>query len=219
MRERSMRGRRRSTRRRRTEKAETDERLASSKEDRPRGHPGVARRGREVLDDVEGEKCSMTDAEWQERQKTRAAEMAAVSKALAILASDDAHDLYARTFNKAAASLLQQRSSEQSARRDQASRLLTAAARRLHSQALSRLALSARLDAFEEVKKAIDSMLSALQEEQAAEVKHKETSALRSSTRTSSRPRRRRWRKDLEAKIAQLETTIKHLTEDPTSTL
>merc|ERR1712146_429438 len=45
------------------------------------------------------EKCSMTDAEWEERQKTRQLEMAAVSKALSVLSTDDAHDLFTKTFN------------------------------------------------------------------------------------------------------------------------
>merc|ERR1719350_2181143 len=47
------------------------------------------------------EKCQMTDKEWEERQKTRQLEMEAVSKALAILSGDDAHDLFTRTFNPA----------------------------------------------------------------------------------------------------------------------
>merc|ERR1712072_1652171 len=47
------------------------------------------------------EKCSMTDKEWEERQKTRQEEMEACSKALAILSGDDAHDLFTRTFNPA----------------------------------------------------------------------------------------------------------------------
>merc|ERR1712039_314824 len=47
------------------------------------------------------DKCQMTDKEWEERQKTRQAEMQAVSKALSILSSDDAHDLFTRTFNPA----------------------------------------------------------------------------------------------------------------------
>ena len=36
----------------------------------------------------------MTDSEWEERQKTRQLEMEACSKALAVLSSDDAHDLF-----------------------------------------------------------------------------------------------------------------------------
>merc|ERR1712184_42946 len=47
------------------------------------------------------EKCQMTDKEWEERSKTRQLEMEAVSKALAVLSSDDAHDLFTRTFNPA----------------------------------------------------------------------------------------------------------------------
>jgi len=193
------------------EKAETDERLATSKEDLEDTQESLAADEKFLM--MLKEKCSMTDAEWQERQKTRADEMAAVSKALAILAGDDAHDLYTRTFNKAA-SLLQQRSSEQSARRDQASRLLTAAAKRLHSQALAGLALSARLDAFEKVKKAIDDMLAALQEQQAAEVKHKDFCVAELNENELQTEKKTMEKQDLEAKIAQLETTIKHLTED-----
>ena len=47
------------------------------------------------------EKCSSTDAEWEERQKTRQLEMEACSKALAVLSSDEAHDLFTKTFNPA----------------------------------------------------------------------------------------------------------------------
>ena len=47
------------------------------------------------------EKCSVTDAEWEERQKTRQLEMEACSKALAVLSSDDARDLFTKTFNPA----------------------------------------------------------------------------------------------------------------------
>ena len=44
------------------------------------------------------EKCSNTNAEWDERQKTRQMEMEACSEALAVLNSDDAHDLFTKTF-------------------------------------------------------------------------------------------------------------------------
>eukprot|EP00972_Heterocapsa_arctica_P081082 11947716-Heterocapsa_arctica.AAC.1 len=45
------------------------------------------------------EKCSMTDGEWEERQKTRQLEVEACSKALAVLGGDDAHDLFSKTFS------------------------------------------------------------------------------------------------------------------------
>merc|ERR1719236_151342 len=44
------------------------------------------------------EKCQMTDQEWEARSKTRTLEIEAVSKALAILSGDDAHDVFSRTF-------------------------------------------------------------------------------------------------------------------------
>ena len=68
------------------------------------------------------EKCQMTDSEWEERQKTRQLEREAVSKALAVLSGDDAHDLFTRTFNPA---LLQEESSMHSARRLLAAKLLS----------------------------------------------------------------------------------------------
>merc|ERR1719287_336869 len=45
------------------------------------------------------ETCQMTDQEYEERTKTRAEEIKAVSEALAILSSDDAHDTFTSTFN------------------------------------------------------------------------------------------------------------------------
>merc|ERR1719277_1337719 len=98
------------------------------------------------------EKCQMTDKEWEERQKTRQTEMEAVSKALAVLSSDDAHDLFTRTFNPA---LLQEGTTKHSERRARASNVLAAVAERLHNPRLAGLAVKVRLDAFERVKKAI----------------------------------------------------------------
>merc|ERR1719197_2272533 len=95
------------------EKAETDERLANSKQDLEDTQESLAADEKFLM--MLKEKCSMTDGEWEERQKTRAAEMAAVSKALAIISGDDAHDLYTRTFNKGGASFLQERSALSSA--------------------------------------------------------------------------------------------------------
>merc|ERR1711953_584458 len=84
------------------------------------------------------EKCSMTDKEWEERQKTRSLEMEACSKALAFLTSDDAHDLFTRTFNPA---LLQKSEVRSSDRRSKASALLSAAAHELESPRLATLAV------------------------------------------------------------------------------
>merc|ERR1712050_309671 len=108
------------------------------------------------------EKCQMTDKEWEERQKTRQAEMQAVSQALAVLSGDDAHDLFARTFNPA---LLQSSSTARSERREQASQLLSQVAQKYHNPWLSTLAYRVKLDAFTRVKKAIDDMIAQLLKE------------------------------------------------------
>merc|ERR1712079_246712 len=90
---------------------------------------------------------------WEERQKTRQLEMEAVSKALAVLSGDDAHDLFTRTFNPAFLQV-----DRQDSRRAQASKLLSDVAKRLNNPKLSNLAYRVRLDAFTRVKKAIAEM-------------------------------------------------------------
>merc|ERR1712078_453121 len=107
------------------ELADTDEKLAQAKEDIEDTRNSLAADEKFLM--MLKEKCQMTDKEWEERQKTRQLEMEAVSKALAILSGDDAHDLFTRTFNPA---LLQQESRIQSTRRVQASNLLKSIADR-----------------------------------------------------------------------------------------
>merc|ERR1719207_503316 len=68
------------------------------------------------------EKCSLTDKEMEERVKTRQLEMEAVSKAMAILSSDEAMDTFTRTFNPA---FLERESLTHSKRRAKASELLS----------------------------------------------------------------------------------------------
>merc|ERR1719174_254386 len=79
------------------ELADADEKNAQSKEDLQDTKKSLTA-DEEFLSMLK-EKCSMTDSEWEERQKTRQLEMEACSKALAVLSSDDAHDLFTKTFN------------------------------------------------------------------------------------------------------------------------
>merc|ERR1719297_345616 len=156
------------------------------------------------------EKCSMTDKEWEERQKTRQQEMEAVSKALAILSGDDAHDLFTRTFNPA---LLQSSSASHSDRRAEASRMLSNLAQKLHSPRLSTLAYQVKIDAFVRVKKAIDDMVAELLKEKADEIKHKDFCTDEFNTNKLQTERKEREKQDLTGKIAELEATIKALGE------
>jgi len=191
------------------ELADTDEKLAQAKEDIEDTRNSLAADEKFLM--MLKEKCQMTDKEWEERQKTRQLEMEAVSKALAILSGDDAHDLFTRTFNPA---LLQEGSTLQSARRVQASKLLKAVADKLNSPRLATLAYKVRLDAFTRVKKAIDDMIAQLLKEKADEIKHKDFCVDEFNTNQLQTEKKEREKQDLIAKIEDLELTIKTLTEE-----
>merc|ERR1712216_476606 len=188
--------------------ADTDEKNAQAKED-------VADTKKSLSADEQflmmlKEKCSMTDSEWEERQKTRQLEMEACSKALAVLSSDDAHDLFTKTFNP---SLLQKANAMHSERRAQASSLLSAVAKKLQNPRLATLAVRVRLDAFTRVKKAIDDMVAQLLKEKEDEIKHKDFCVEEFNTNELQTEKKERAKQDLTAKIEDLELTIKQLTE------
>merc|ERR1712224_899625 len=112
------------------------------------------------------EKCKQTDQEFAQRQKTRSEEIEAVSKAMEFLSSDEAHDLFTRTFNMAFVQRSQsQKTVKSRERRDVAVKLLKAVARKTKNPKLMTLALSIRLDAFTKVKAAIDDMIAELTKE------------------------------------------------------
>merc|ERR1712187_396715 len=137
-------------------------------------------------------------------------EMEAVSKALAVLSTDDAHDLFTKTFNP---SLLQKESSMNSDRRALASKVLSTAAHKSHNPRLATLAVRVRLDAFTRVKKAIDDMVAQLLKEKEDEIKHKDFCVDEFNTNELQTEKKEREKADLTAKIEDLEMTIKTLTE------
>jgi len=156
------------------------------------------------------EKCSMTDKEWEERQKTRNEEMQAVSKALAILSSDDAHDQFTKTFNPA---FLQEKSAAHSVRREQASAMLLKMAQQMHNPKLANLAMRVKLDAFERVKKAIDDMVAQLLKDKQDEIKHKDFCVDEQNTNQLQTEKKEREKEDFVAKIEDLEMTIDQMSE------
>merc|ERR550537_2041498 len=156
------------------------------------------------------EKCSTTDAEWEERQKTRQLEMEACFKALAVLSSDDAHDLFTKTFNPA---FMQTESAARSERRSKAAAVLASVAKKVDSPRLSAIAARVRLDALTKVKKAIDDMVAQLLKEKADEIKHKDFCVEEFNTNQLQTEKKDREKEDLTAKIEDLELTIKQLTE------
>ena len=151
--------------------------------------------------------CSKVDAEYEARTKERNMEMEACSKALAVLSSDEAHDMFTKTFN-----FLQ--TSSKSSRRADASAVLRKAAANTHNQALSALAMKVRLDAFEKVKKAINDMVAALTQEKSDEIKHKDFCVEEFNTNQLATEKKTREKEELLARIEDLEMNIKQLTAD-----
>merc|ERR1719478_1340346 len=188
------------------ELATTDEKLAQSKEDIEDTKNNLSADEEFLL--MLKEKCSTTDAEWEERQKTRQLEIEACSKALAILSSDDAHDTFTKTFNPA---FLQVESS--SSRRNQAADLLAKLAKKVGNPRLATLASQVKLDAFTKVKKAIDDMVTQLLKEKEDEIKHKDFCTDEFNTNQLQTEKKERKKEDLLAKVEDLELTIKQLTE------
>merc|ERR1719506_2203286 len=152
------------------------------------------------------EKCSTTDAEWEERQKTRQLEMEACSKALAVLSSDEAHDLFTKTFNPA---FIQEEESNQ--RRTAAAKVLKTAALKNKSPRLAAIAIKVQLDAFVRVKKAIHDMITQLTAEKKDEIKHKDFCVEEFNTNQLQTERKDREKEDLLALIEDLNLTIKTL--------
>jgi len=189
------------------ELATTDEKLAEAKED-IEDTKNALTADEEFLMMLK-EKCSVTDAEWEERQKTRQQEIEACSKALAVLTSDEAHDLFTKTFNPA---FLQKKS--HSERRSAASKVLMAAARKLNAPQLSAIAMKVKLDAFEKVKKAIDDMIGQLLQEKKDEIKHKDFCVEEFNTNQLQTERKEAEKADLISLIEDLQLTIKTLTQD-----
>merc|ERR1719171_2860812 len=189
------------------EKADTDQKNAQAKQDIDDTKASLAADEQFLM--MLKEKCQMTDSEWEERSKTRALEMEACSKALAVLSSDDAHDLFTSTFNPA----LIQKSTDNtnSDRRKQVSDLLSKVARKLSSPRLATLAVKVRLDAFTRVKKAIDDMIAQLLQEKADEIKHKDFCVDEFNKNQLETEEKERKKADLSAKIEDLTMTIEKL--------
>merc|ERR1719327_2270374 len=125
------------------ELADTDEKLAQDKQDLEDTRNSLSADQKFLMNLKET--CQMTDQEWEERQKMRAEEIKAVSEALAILSSDDAHDTFTRSFNFVQTKV----ETTDRQNRDKASKANG-------NPRLAALAARVRLDAFTKVKAAID---------------------------------------------------------------
>jgi len=163
-------------------------------------------------------RCASADAEFSERKKTRQEETLACQEALKFLTSDEAHDLFTRTFNP---SFMQVSSMVHKSSKEQASELLRRVARKNHNPRLSTLAVNVKLDAFTKVKTAIDAMIKDLLKEKADEIKHKDFCnkgfneiQLKTEDLQRSKDAHEVAITDLEADIAKYTDDIERLTKE-----
>jgi len=189
-----------------TELAAADEKNAVSKEDLEDTRSTLAA-DQKFLASLK-EQCAALDAQYEERTKTRQLEIQATSKALAFLSSDEAHDLFSRTFNFAQVSMRRHGS-----RRDAVAEKLMAAAVRFHDPRLSTLAEQARLDAFTKVKKSIEDMVTNLVKEKEDEIKHKDFCVEEINNNERDIESKERDKSDVQAKINDYTMTIDELTK------
>jgi len=117
-------------------------------------------------------------AEWKDRQELRAGEIEAINKAIAILHSDDARDLFKSSFKSQ--SFMQVSSSSKKIR---AAEVLASAAKRSGDKRMAALAKSLQTpnesmatgSHFDEVIAAIDDMVATLKGEEETDLENKET--------------------------------------------
>jgi len=189
------------------ELADTDQKLAQAKQDLEDTRNSLSADQKFLMNLKQT--CQMTDAEWEERQKMRQEEIQAVSEALAILSSDDAHDTFTSTFNFVQ---IKQESAHE-VKRVKAAKVLYTAAKKFANPALAAVATKVRLDAFTKVKAAIDEMVTQLLKEKEDEIKHKDFCTDELNQNARAQELKERDIEELTAKIEDLTSTIDQLTQ------
>jgi len=155
------------------------------------------------------EQCAVMDSEYEERVKLRQMEISACGKALAFLSSDEAHELFSRTLG-----FVQFDSKIKSNRREKAYKVLMQAAHKHRDNQLYSLAVATRMDAFKEVRAAIQELIDKLVKEKQDEVKHKDFCVEELNTNAAETEAKTRDKGDLEAKVEDLGTLIDTLGKD-----
>jgi len=186
------------------ELADTDEHLAQAKQDLEDTRNALDADQKFLMNLKET--CQNTDAEWAERQKARQEEIKGCGEALSILSSDDAHDTFTRTFN-----FVQLRKTEKS--RDQAEKMLYAAAAKFGNPRFSALASRVRLDAFGKLIDDIDGMVKDLKKEKADDIKQKDYCNDELHKNAMGQDKKKKQMERLDAKIADLTALIDELTK------
>lgn len=154
--------------------------------------------------------CATADADYASRKNTRIMESTAVTKATTFLNSDEAQDLFHKTFSGVA--FLQK--SQMSRRLANAASVLNKAAQKLAKPELSAMAIKFRLDTFGTAKKAIKTMISQLKEESKAEIAKKDICISEINTNEAEQEAAERDKSEQIEKIEALTATIDGLDKD-----
>jgi chaperonin cofactor prefoldin len=192
----------------RQELAKTDEKNAEDKEIKEDTETSLAA-DQAFLADLK-ERCASMDAEFEERTKGRQLEIEAVSKALAFLNSDEAHDLFTRTFNPVLVQVNAQ--SQRTQRRLAVAKLLRTAAVKANDPRL--LSVASKVNkagdnaAFDKVKEEVIEMIDKLKKEQKDEMKKRDYCIDALNTNERDQGMKTRDKEDLIALIDDLKMTI-----------
>jgi hypothetical protein len=159
------------------------------------------------------EKCSTSSDEFNARQKERSDEIAAVGEALGMLTDDESRDLFGRTFNFVQVTSKTMSKAEHRIRESVAKTIL-ASAKKTGNYHMAALAVSARLDGFEKVKKAMDEMLASLKAQQKDEYEHKEFCRVELDKNEDESRDKTHFKEDTESTITDLTGQIDTLTKE-----
>mmetsp|Transcript_37589 Transcript_37589/g.90310 ORF Transcript_37589/g.90310 Transcript_37589/m.90310 type:complete len:692 (+) Transcript_37589:83-2158(+) len=168
----------------------------------------------EFLAELE-QKCANADKEYDARVKDRNQELEAISTAIGILTSDQARELFHSSLGFAQTGSEKHTAAARAHEAAIRSRLVAAlqkAMGKTNSAALLSLTVSAKLDAFAKVKKAMDDMMVELKAQNEEDLAKKEQCDKDIDINEDNTKESNVQRKNLESKIADLETEIDDLT-------
>jgi len=212
--------------RKETEKAEAEAMLA----DTTKAYDDTEKQMKADMEffDQTKEACQSKHEEWTVRKEMRDAELDGINKALEILTSDEARELFAKSIKPGVETFLQIASSPSllqdsvNAPAARAYNALKGQVKKSHSIRLAALAVqirSSKAGHFDEVIKAIDEMLKTLQEEGADDLA-KKTQCLDEYQEITKTVKDLDWQiKNNLAKIAKLEKLIELRTKEKEETI
>jgi chromosome segregation ATPase len=151
------------------ELAQTEEDLAAAKQNLADTSDALAA-DQKFIADLKV-RCKNADEEFEERSNARNLELQGVAETIAILNSDEAHELFSKTvsFVQTRVSVSAERS-----KRSTAAAALRKVASKTGSEMLLAMASAVTMDAFKEVKEKIEEMMTELKQQQKDDVKQKD---------------------------------------------